>query len=93
MRKSDLVSAVADIADISSNEADNAVSSMFEHITNALARNESVQLIGFGSFTVKQRAARSGRNPQNGEIIEIPAMNQVQFKSGKALKDALKSHG
>lgn len=90
MRKSDLVSAVADISDISLNEADNAVSSLFEHITNALARDESVSLVGFGNFTVKQRAARTGRNPQTGEAMHIAASNQVHFKPGKAFKDALK---
>ncbi len=89
MRKSDLVSAVADIADISLHDADNAVSSMFEHITDALARGETVSLVGFGSFVVKHRAARKGRNPKTGDEIEIAASNQLQFKPGKFLKDSL----
>ncbi len=88
MRKSDLVSAVADVADISILEADNAVASMFEHVTGALARGESVSLVGFGSFLTKPRAARKGRNPKTGAEIDIPASIKVQFKPGKLLKDA-----
>lgn len=91
MRKNDLVTAVADIADISSKEADDAVSSLFEQLTNALARGESVNLVGFGGFAVKHRAARTGRNPRTGEAMEIAASNQVQFKPGKFLKDSLNS--
>lgn len=89
MRKTELVSAVADISDISLKEADDAVSSLFEHVTNALARGESVSLVGFGSFSVKARAARTGRNPRTGESMEIAASKQVQFKPGKFIKDAL----
>lgn len=89
MRKSDLVSAVEDIADLSSKEADDAVSSLFEQLTNALARGESISLVGFGSFSVKHRAARSGRNPRTGEPMDIAASNNVQFKPGKLLKDSV----
>lgn len=89
MRKSDLVSAVADIADLSPREADDAVSSALEHITNALARGETLNLVGFGSFTVKTRAARTGRNPKTGDPIDIAASKQVSFKAGKSLKDTL----
>lgn len=89
MRKQELVDAVADAADISNRDADNAVSAIFEHITNALARGDSVNLIGFGSFVVKQRAARTGRNPKTGEPLNIPASQNVQFKSGKHLKDSI----
>lgn len=87
MRKADLVNAVADIADLSLREADDAVSSVFEHITNALARDEPLNLIGFGSFNVKQRAARQGRNPKTGDLIEIAASKQVSFKAGKNLRE------
>ncbi|WP_086929545.1 HU family DNA-binding protein [Agarilytica rhodophyticola] len=87
MRKADLVNAVADIADLSLREADDAVSSVFEHITNALARGEPLNLIGFGSFNVKQRAARQGRNPKTGDLIEIAASKQVSFKAGKNLRE------
>ncbi len=87
MRKSDLVDAVVNIADLSSREADDAVSSALEQITNALARGDSLNLVGFGSFTVKSRAARNGRNPQTGEEIQIAASKQVLFRPGKALKE------
>lgn len=89
MKKSDLVLKVSDIADISSYQAENAVAAMLEHIPNALARGESVNLIGFGRFIVKHRAARKGRNPKTGEEMLIPASNGVQFKAGKYLKDAV----
>ena len=89
MNKSDLVSAVASQADITKEKADAAVSSIFEQITNALSRNESVALIGFGTFAQSHRAARTGRNPQTGATIEIAASNGVNFKPGKALKDAV----
>ncbi|VUD69074.1 DNA-binding protein HU [Thalassocella blandensis] len=87
MKKSDLVEAVADIADLPSRKADDAVSSVFEQITNALARGENLNLVGFGSFTVKSRSARTGRNPQTGEEIQISASKQVLFRPGKALKE------
>lgn len=87
MRKADLVNAVADIADLSLRDADEAVSSVFEHITNALARGEPLNLIGFGSFNVKHRAARQGRNPKTGDLIDIAASKQVSFKAGKGLRE------
>lgn len=89
MKKSDIINKVVDIADLSPSQADNAVSAIFEQITNALARGEAVNLVGFGSFSVKSRAERSGRNPNNGEAIVIPASTQPVFKPGKSLKDAL----
>ncbi|MEJ2416514.1 MAG: HU family DNA-binding protein [Exilibacterium sp.] len=89
MHKSDLVAAVANLTDISKEQANNVVSSIFDEITNALSRNESVNLIGFGSFSRRQRAARTGRSPQTGETIQIPASISVGFKPGKALKDLL----
>ena len=91
MRKSDLVAAVADIADIAAVDADNAVSSLFEHITNALARGDSVNISGFGAFSVKTRVARRGRNPKTGETIHIDATRSVQFKAGKYLKEHVNS--
>jgi nucleoid DNA-binding protein len=89
MKKSDLVAKVIDTADISQHDADNAVTAIFEHITNALARKDDVSLVGFGSFVVKARAARMGRNPSTGDAIEIAASNNVQFRPGKSLKDAV----
>jgi DNA-binding protein HU-beta len=89
MNKADLVSAVAAQADLTKEKADAAVSAMIEHITNALSRDESVTLIGFGSFNQTQRAARIGRNPQTGAEIQIKASKNVNFKAGKALKDSV----
>lgn len=90
MRKADLIAAVVDIADLSEHQADEVVSSTFEHITNALARGETFNLVGFGSFKVKNRATRVGRNPQTGDSIEIAAHRQVTFRPGKLLKDSLR---
>lgn len=89
MHKSDLIAAVADATDLSRDKADLAVSAILEQITNALARNEAVSLVGFGSFSQRSRAARTGRSPKTGETIQIPASNSVGFKPGKALKDAV----
>lgn len=91
MHKTDLVDRVADVADMSRDKADAAVSAMIEHITNALSRNEAVTLVGFGSFVRSQRAARQGRHPQTGETIQIAASSSVIFRPGKGLKDALNS--
>jgi len=91
MRKPELVAAISDIADLSEREADNALSAAIEQITNALARGETITLVGFGTFAVKNRAARTGRNPKTGQEINISASNQISFKPGKSFKDALKS--
>lgn len=87
MRKSDIIHAIVNTTDMSLRDADNVLAATIEHITNALARNETVQLSGLGSFVVKARAARNGRNPQTGELITIAASNQVQFKLGKHFKE------
>ncbi len=89
MKKSDIIERVVDIADLPARQADDAVSAILEHITNALSRGEAVNLVGFGSFDVKQRAARAGRNPNSGEAMQIPASSQPSFKAGKTLKDAV----
>ena len=89
MNKSDLVAAVAEQTGLSKDKADAVVSSWVEQITNAVARGDGVSLIGFGSFGVSERAARTGRNPQTGATIEIAASKSVSFKAGKALKDAV----
>lgn len=91
MNKSDLVTAVAAQADITKDKADAAVSAIIEQITNALSRDESVTLVGFGTFSQSHRAARTGRNPQTGAEINIAASNGVNFKPGKALKDSVNS--
>lgn len=89
MHKTDLVARVADLTDMKPEKADAAVSAMIEHITNSLSRGESISLIGFGSFNKTTRAARTGRNPQTGAVIDIAASSGVAFKPGKALKDAV----
>ncbi len=89
MKKSDLVAEVVDRADLPSSKADDVVSAIFEQITNALARGETVNLVGFGAFATKQRAERLGRNPNSGEAITIAASSQPTFKAGKALKEAV----
>ena len=89
MNKTDLIAAVAAKADLSKKDADAAVSAVFEAVTEALAKGDKVQLIGFGTFEVRERAARTGRNPHTGETIEIAAAKVPAFKPGKALKDAI----
>ncbi len=90
MKKSELIEAVAAAADISKAAAARAVDGMTQAIAKALKEGETVTLVGFGSFSVRQRAARTGRNPQTGEEIRIEASRQPVFKAGKALKDAIK---
>ncbi len=91
MHKSDLVAAVADLTDLPKDKTSDIIAAIFDEITNALSRNEAVNLVGFGSFTQRQRAARTGRSPKTGESIQIPASSSVGFKPGKALKDAVNS--
>ncbi|UBH07627.1 HU family DNA-binding protein [Macrococcus armenti] len=90
MNKTDLINAVADSANLTKKEAGLAVDAVFESIQKSLSNGEKVQLIGFGNFEVRERAARKGRNPQTGDEIEIPASKVPAFKAGKALKDAVK---
>ncbi|MCY7865978.1 HU family DNA-binding protein [Bacillus spizizenii] len=90
MNKTDLINAVAEKAKLSKKESTDAVDAVFSSISEALAAGDKVQLIGFGNFEVRERAARKGRNPQTGEEIEIAASNVPAFKPGKALKDAVK---
>ncbi|MBU5466584.1 HU family DNA-binding protein [Virgibacillus sp. MSJ-26] len=90
MNKTDLVNAVAEKSELSKKDAGKAVDSVFETIMDSLSKGEKVQLIGFGNFEVRERAARKGRNPQTGEEIEIPASKVPAFKAGKALKDSVK---
>ncbi|MFC4617814.1 HU family DNA-binding protein [Camelliibacillus cellulosilyticus] len=89
MNKSELINAVAESTDLSKKEATQAVDSVFSAITNVLKEGGKVQLIGFGNFEVRERAARKGRNPQTGEEIDIAASKVPAFKPGKALKDAV----
>ncbi|OGT82967.1 MAG: DNA-binding protein HU [Gammaproteobacteria bacterium RIFCSPLOWO2_02_FULL_61_13] len=89
MNKAELIDAVADAADISKAAATRAVDGALEAITKALKKGDSVTLVGFGTFSVRKRAARQGRNPRTGEVIKIKASKAPGFKAGKAFKDAL----
>ena len=89
MNKNDLVKSVADATDMSNADAARAVEGVFVAITNSLKGGEEVRLVGFGSFSVVQRKATTGRNPRTGEAINIPASIQPKFKAGKALKEAV----
>lgn len=89
MNKGELIEAVADAADLSKADATRAVDAVLDGITNALKHGNNVSLVGFGTFSVKHRAARQGRNPRTGETIHISASNVPGFKAGKGLKDAV----
>ena len=89
MNKSDLIDAIADSAGLSKADAGRALDATVDAITGALKKGQSVSLVGFGTFSVRDRAARTGRNPRTGETIKIKASNTVRFKAGKALKDAI----
>ncbi len=90
MNKTELVASVATKAEISKKDAEAAVSAVIASITEALADGEKVSLVGFGTFEVKERSARTGLNPRTKEKIEIPASKSPAFKAGKAFKDAIK---
>ena len=89
MNKAEFVSSVADAAGLSKTDAANAVDAVVKVITQTLKSGEAVTLVGFGTFEVRGRAARQGRNPKTGEAIKINASNNPAFKAGKALKDAV----
>src|SRR5690606_18498673 len=89
MNKAEFVSAVADAAELSKADAGRAVDAMVDVITKALRKGDTVTLVGFGTFSVRKRAARTGRNPQTGDTIKIKASKNPAFKAGKALKDAV----
>ncbi|MDX2416062.1 MAG: HU family DNA-binding protein [Xanthomonadales bacterium] len=89
MNKSDLVDAIAADAGLSKADAGRALDGFTTSVTKALKGGGSVSLVGFGTFSVKHRDARSGRNPRTGETIQIKASNNPSFKAGKALKDAV----
>jgi len=89
MNKAQLVDAVATTADLSKATASRAVDTMLEVIASSLKQGDSVALVGFGTFSVRERAARSGRNPRTGESISIAASKLPAFKPGKALKEAV----
>ena len=89
MNKSELIDAIAADSGLSKADAGRALDGFTSAITGALKGGDSVSMVGFGTFAVKQRAARAGRNPRTGETIQIAASNNPSFKAGKALKDAV----
>jgi DNA-binding protein HU-beta len=89
MNKAELIDAVAGSANLTRVDAGRAVDALVDVIAGALKGDDEVTLVGFGTFTVRKRAARSGRNPRTGDIIAIPASNLPAFKPGKALRDAV----
>ena len=90
MNKAELIDAVADSADLSKASAGRALDAAITTITKALKKGDTVTLVGFGTFSVRKRAARTGRNPRTGQEIKIKASKVPGFKAGKALKDAVK---
>ena len=90
MNKSELVEKIAEVSDLTKTDAARALDGFVQAVTEALQAGDSVGLIGFGTFMVKERSARTGRNPQTGETIQIAASKIPSFKAGKALKDAVK---
>ena len=89
MNKSELVDQIAKTADVTKAEAERTLNALVETVTKALKSGDDVALIGFGTFKVSNRAARTGRNPRTGETINIPAARVPKFSAGKALKDAV----
>ncbi|PEA36919.1 DNA-binding protein [Priestia megaterium] len=90
MKKAELIDAVATKTELTKQDSKKAVDALFEIISNTLAQEEKIQLLGFGTFEVRQRAERTGRNPQTGEEMTIPASKVPAFKPGKDLKEAVK---
>ena len=89
MNKTELVAAMAEQTNLSKKDAEAALKAFIDVVSEELKKGEKVQLVGFGTFEVSERAAREGRNPQTGETMEIAASKAPKFKAGKALKDAL----
>ncbi|HKY80830.1 MAG TPA: HU family DNA-binding protein [Sphingobium sp.] len=89
MNKQDLISAVAESSGLSKSDASKAVEGVFDSISGALKKGDEVRLVGFGTFSVSQRKASTGRNPRTGETMTIKASAQPKFKAGKGLKDSV----
>ena len=89
MNKTELVAAMAEQTNLSKKDAEAALKAFIEVVSEELKKGEKVQLVGFGTFEVSERAAREGRNPQTGETMEIKASKTPKFKAGKALKDMM----
>lgn len=89
MNKTELVAAIADKTELSKKDSEKALKAFIEVVSDELKKGEKIQLVGFGTFEVTQRAARTGKNPQTGKEINIPASKAPKFKAGKALKDTV----
>ena len=89
MNKTELITAIAESADISKKDSEKALKAFVDVVTEELKKGEKVQLVGFGTFEVSERAAREGRKPQRGKTMKIEACKAPKFKAGKALKDAI----
>ncbi|HGJ5855085.1 HU family DNA-binding protein (plasmid) [Arsenophonus nasoniae] len=89
MNKTELINQIAEKADLTKKDSEKALNAFIETVTESLKSGSDVQLVGFGNFQVKQRAAREGRNPQTGKVIQIAASNVPSFKAGKTLKEAV----
>ena len=89
MNKTELVAAIAEKTDLPKNDAEKALKAFTDVVAEELKKGEKIQLVGFGTFEVSERAARTGRNPQSGEEMKIPASKAPKFKAGKALKDMI----
>ena len=87
MNKTELIAAVAEKAELSKKDAEKAVKAFTDVVSEELVNGGTIQLVGFGTFEVSERAAREGRNPTSGEVMNIPASKTPKFKAGKALKD------
>lgn len=90
MNKAELINAIADKADLSKADAGRAVDAFIEVVTKTLKKNDKVSLVGFGTFAIRKRAARVGRNPKTQQPMKIAASKNPSFKAGKALKDSVK---
>ena len=90
MNKTELVAAIADKAELSKKDSEQALKAFVDVVTDELKKGRKIQLVGFGTFEVTERAAREGRNPQTGKTMKIEACKAPRFKAGKALKDAVK---
>ncbi len=89
MNKNELVTAVAERTGLSRKDSDRAINAVLESIQDALAKGDKVSIVGFGTFEVRERGARTGRNPQTGEVINIPSSKVPAFKAGKFLRDSI----
>lgn len=90
MNKTEFIAALAENAEFSKKDAEKALNAVIDTVTKALSDGDKVQLVGFGTFEVRERAGRTGKNPRTGDPIEIPPTKAPAFKPGKALKDAIK---